>query len=128
MNEANLWCPVCDWTEPRTFVAYAVSNAVAAPSVAAALGMPADALLSIHQHQNAKRDEATLKRHLSTHGPEDWLPVIMRARTTTQRVRDLCESIEPATPSDRLPWDHKQAGERALAQQVLSVLDSGSES
>lgn len=63
MNEANLWCPVCDWTEPRTFVAYAVSNAVAAPSVAAALGMPADALLSIHQHQNAKRDEATLKRH-----------------------------------------------------------------
>lgn len=47
---------------------------------------------------------------------------------TVQRVRDLCESIEPATPSDRLPWDHKQAGERALAQQVLSVLDSESES
>lgn len=76
----RLTCPLCDWSEPRETAQYAASNQTAAPAVAAALGLPADALLQIHTHQAMKRDERNLEQHLITHGPHDWLPALMDAR------------------------------------------------
>lgn len=43
---------------------------------------------------------------------------------TVQRVRDLCVGITPAFPEGG-SW---QMGQHSLAQKILSVLDSGSES
>lgn len=77
---AVLTCPLCSWEQERESARHEASNLAAAPAVAAALGLPTGALLGIHAHQAARRDESTLERHLSTHGPHDWLPALMQAR------------------------------------------------
>lgn len=88
-------CPLCDWTHVPEAAQYAASNVVAAPAVAAALGMPADALLSIHRHQAMGRDEQAIDQHMRTHPPQDWLPMLMQLRATVERVRGI------ATPDDK---------------------------
>lgn len=77
---SQLTCPLCDWSEQAETGQYSESNLAAAPAVAEAMGLPAGALLSIHAQQAQRRDESTLERHLSMHGPHDWLPALMDAR------------------------------------------------
>lgn len=79
----NLHCPLCDWTQEAEATRYTESNLAASPGIATALGMPADALLSIHLHQARRRDETTIEHHLGTHGPHDWLPALMDARRSS---------------------------------------------
>ena len=77
---ADLWCPLCDWTEPSEVDQYMASNAAAAPAVAAAMCLPPDALLSMHTHQCRHRDEQTLNRHLGMHRVDEWVQALMVAR------------------------------------------------
>ena len=77
---ADLWCPLCDWTEPSEVDQYQASNAAAAPAIAVAMGLAPDAVLSIHTHQCQHRDEQTLNRHLGTHRLDEWVQALMVAR------------------------------------------------
>ena len=73
-------CPLCDWTlESEVARMRRPDNLAAAPGVAAALGVPTDAMLSIHENACRRRDEHELEQHLSTHGPKDWLPALTAA-------------------------------------------------
>lgn len=81
-------CPLCDWVHTPEALQYAASNVAAAPAVAAALGMPADALLSIHRQQAMGRDEHAIERHMRTHPPQDWLPALIEARATVRRLEN----------------------------------------
>lgn len=83
-------CPLCDWTlelDPT------LTDRNAAPAVAAALGMPAHALLSIHAHQAAQRTESLIDAHMRSHQPKDWLPALMDARRQITRRDDLVAEL-----------------------------------
>lgn len=71
-------CPLCDWSinvpEPQH-----------APALAAVFGVTSDALASIHLQQEMRRTEAEAERHMITHKPQEWLPVIMKLRATVQQ-------------------------------------------
>lgn len=80
-------CPLCDWTlESEVARMRRPDNLAAAPGVAAALGVPTDAMLSIHENACRRRDEHELEQHLSTHGPKDWLPALTAALDATQHL------------------------------------------
>lgn len=85
-------CPLCEWTLDRP-ADLGSRNAAAVPSLAAALGMPADALLAIHQHHAAGRAEADIEAHMSTHKPQEWLPALMDARRDLTRYDDLVAEL-----------------------------------
>lgn len=76
-------CPIC----PEIFETPAVI--VTAPGVAAALGVPADALASMHAHQQAEILERRLHAHLVKHTPEEWLPVLMESRRRAIELEDI---------------------------------------
>lgn len=69
-------CPLCRWHIDIP----AGDDPVIASGVAAAMGVPADAFASIREHQAKQRIELDLKRHLMTHGPDEWLPALLKAR------------------------------------------------
>lgn len=75
-------CPLC----PEIFETPAVI--LTAPGVAAALGVPADALASMHAHQQAQILERRLHAHLVKHTPEEWLPALMEARARAAAAED----------------------------------------
>lgn len=89
-----LRCPLCPWTLTPAAELHAASNAVAAPAVAAALGMPAGALLSIHQHQARQRDEHAIEVHMWTHPPAEWLPKLMAREAQRDRVVALHTPVD----------------------------------
>lgn len=77
---AEIACPLCDWTVAPPQPQYA-------PAVAAALGVPTDALASIHHHQNLRRLEADIKQHLSSHKLEEWVTALTQARAERDALR-----------------------------------------
>ena len=83
---ADLWCPLCDWTQPSAVGQYQASNAAAAPAVAAAMGLPADALLSMHTRQCMRHDETMLNRHLGSHRLDEWVTALMTARGQVAQI------------------------------------------
>ena len=75
MTMTGLDCPLCDWT-----IEIPAPTPGAAANVAVAMGIPADAFISIRDHQAKVRLEHDLEAHLRTHGPTDWLPALLEAR------------------------------------------------
>lgn len=74
-----LKCLLCDWEiEPPT--------PQYAPAVAAALGLPTEALASIHQQQNMHRLESDLRQHFSGHKVEEWVKALREAREEIARL------------------------------------------
>lgn len=120
----TLECPLCDWTEESEQDRYAQSNQAAARAAAAALGMPADALLPIHAHQAARRDETTLHDHLATHPPEDWLPALMQARKRADNLAGDAPQIVCLCGSTRFKTEFEDANRR-LTREGLIVLAPG---
>lgn len=66
----SLKCPICTtvFNMPEVGRSQAVANA---------LGLSVDAMHLLHLDQARHRLEEALNQHLSNHGPEDWLPVLM---------------------------------------------------
>lgn len=98
MTDTMLICPLCPWTqEAKAPRARTPENVAAAPRVASALGLPASALLATHEHAARRRDERTLRRHLSTHGPGEWLPALVAAQRATYRLHLVTSTVEERT-------------------------------
>lgn len=81
-------CPIstCDWTHESEDSKYGAGNAMAAPAIGEAMGIPGAALLDIHRHQGMKRDEAALERHFKSHPVLDWVTDLMAARREIQAL------------------------------------------
>lgn len=98
MTDTMLICPLCPWTqEAKAPRARTPENVAAAPRVASALGLPASALLATHEHAARRRDERTLRRHLSTHGPDEWLPALTAAQRATYHLHLVTSTAEERT-------------------------------
>lgn len=69
-------------------------NVAMSPQVAAALGTPLDAFLSIRNHQLMQGNERKLEEHFSTHSVLEWVTDLMAARAGLPPAPSLAHSIE----------------------------------
>ena len=91
-------CPIstCSWKlegDPELNA----RNVAMSPQVAAALGTPLDAFLSIRQHQLMQGNERKLEEHFATHTVLEWVTDLMAARAgaiAVPAVPTLAHSIE----------------------------------
>jgi hypothetical protein len=74
-------CPLngCDWKLENDDDLDA-RNIAMSPQVAAALGTPLDAFLSIRSHQVMQSRERELEQHFATHSTLEWVQALMAAR------------------------------------------------
>lgn len=79
---ATIKCLLCDWEIEPPRPQYA-------PGVAAALGVPVDALASIHQRQNMRRLENDLRQHFTGHKVEEWVQALREAREEITRLQSV---------------------------------------
>jgi hypothetical protein len=79
-NNTMLNCPLCSW---RLLMPVPFQNV----KIAAAMGMSTKELRAILADSNVERFEEELLAHLSTHGPNDWVPALMNARHTLREIR-----------------------------------------
>jgi hypothetical protein len=89
-------CPLCPWTIERPEPQFA-------PAVAAALGVPTDALAAIHQQQNMRRLEHELEQHLGSHKLPEWVAALTKARAERwpEREQVKAEAIREAAAAQR---------------------------
>lgn len=73
-DERTLACPLCDYTldVPPVPVSDAIGDA---------LGMSGQTLAMVHAEQIAKRAAGSMRDHLATHDPTDWLPRILNRQS-----------------------------------------------
>lgn len=74
-------CPIstCDWVLEQDDELNA-RNVAVSPQVAAALGTPLDAFLSIRTNQLLQQNERALEEHFATHSVLEWVTDLMEAR------------------------------------------------
>lgn len=94
-------CPIlsCDWKLERDY-ALDARNAVAAPGVAAAMGVPLVAFQAIREQQMAKHTEAELDRHFRSHPVLDWVRDLMAERQRLDAVRAIVRVMREVESSD----------------------------
>ena len=76
---ARFNCLLCEWSTEIPEPQYA-------PGVAAAFGITAEALASIHRGQNMHRLEADLRSHFTSHKVEEWVQALREAREEIARL------------------------------------------
>lgn len=79
MIPERIHCLLCNWSVEVPRPQYA-------PDVAAAFGMTADALASVHQGQNMHRLETDLRVHFGSHKVEEWVKALREARDEIARL------------------------------------------
>jgi len=91
---AAMECPIstCDWTLEVDYELEA-RNVALSPSVAAALGVPLDAFLSIRNNQLAQRVEGEIEEHLVTHSAREWLTDLSADRTRIRRALEVADQL-----------------------------------
>jgi len=71
-------CPLdCGWTHDQS----------ALPDLTGLAAESIDELVHAARHRQKADTEALIKEHLSTHGPEDWLPALTAARAVPAEAR-----------------------------------------
>lgn len=78
-------CPIstCSWKledDPELNA----RNIAMSPQIAAALGTPLDAFLSIRNHQLMQGNERKLEEHFATHTTLEWATDLMAARASAR--------------------------------------------
>lgn len=88
-------CPIstCDWKLENDDDLEA-RNVAASPQVAAALGTPLDAFLSIRSHQLMQQHERDLEAHFATHPVLDWVNDLMAERAKSALLEARLAEVE----------------------------------
>lgn len=94
-------CPItsCDWKledDPELNA----RNIAVSPQVAAALGTPLDAFLSIRDHQLMQRNERELEQHFAKHTVLEWVTELMLERGRVQKARAALEAMQGGGSTD----------------------------
>lgn len=85
--------PECDWAHEIDHDLDA-RNTLAAPGVAAVMGVPLDAFLSLRAHQAARNLEHTLEQHLNSHTLIEWVTALAAAQRRVARLEALVAPSE----------------------------------